>query len=285
MAFRNRSVDVHQFAMIPRADIPRSTFRIQKTHKTTLDAGYLVPIYVDEVLPGDTFSLRMTAFARLATPLFPIMDNLHLDSFFFFVPNRLVWDNWQKMQGEQKNPGDSTSFTIPQIESPTGGYAIGSVYDHMGLPTVGQVDAAATVEHSALPLRAYYLIYDEWFRDENLQNTLSFATDDGPDPAASYSMVRRGKRHDYFTACLPWPQKGPSVPLAIGGTAPVLPIDPSSPPTWTTASMTPGAATLMFGPAGQVVHSGTPPAAPEDAFWNFPALYTDLGAATAATIN
>ena len=132
--FRNRSVDVHKFAMIPRADIPRSSFRIQKTHKTTMNCNDLVPIYVDEILPGDTFNLRMTAFGRLATPLYPIMDNLHLDSFFFFVPNRLVWDNWQRFQGEQTDPGDSTSYLIPQAVSPAGGYAVGSLQDHMGLP-------------------------------------------------------------------------------------------------------------------------------------------------------
>ncbi len=93
---RNRSVDIHQFTMIPKADIPRSKFDCQSTHKTTFDAGYLVPVYVDEVLPGDTFNLNMTAFARMATPLYPVMDNLHLESFFFFVPNRLTWNNWQK---------------------------------------------------------------------------------------------------------------------------------------------------------------------------------------------
>ena len=105
MMHRNKSVDVHQFAMVPKADIPRSKFTMQTTHKTTFDAGFLVPVYVDEVLPGDTFNLNMTAFARLATPLFPVMDNLFLDSFFFFIPNRLVWSNWKRFMGEQTNPG------------------------------------------------------------------------------------------------------------------------------------------------------------------------------------
>jgi len=120
---KNKSVDVHKFSMTPRADIPRSQFAIQTAHKTTFDAGYLVPIYVDEVLPGDTMKLNMTAFARLATPIFPVMDNMFLDTFFFFVPNRLVWNNWQKFMGEQENPGDSIDYTIPQTTSPTGGYA------------------------------------------------------------------------------------------------------------------------------------------------------------------
>ncbi|WNK14299.1 MAG: major capsid protein [Microvirus sp.] len=219
--FRNRSVDVHQFAMIPKADIPRSAFDIQSTHKTTFDAGYLVPVYVDEVLPGDTFRLNMTAFARLATPLFPIMDNLHMDSFFFFVPNRLLWSNWERFMGAQDNPDDSTSFIIPETVSPAGGYAIGSLQDHMGLPTVGQMGAAAVYTHAALHTRAYNLIYNEWFRDENLQDSVPFDKDDGPDDPANYVMLRRGKRKDYVTGCLPWPQKGESVPLPLGTSADV----------------------------------------------------------------
>ena len=205
--FRNRSVDVHQFAMVPKADVPRSAFNRQCTHKTTFDAGYLVPVFVDEVLPGDTFKLKMTAFARLATPLYPVMDNLHLDSFFFFVPCRLLWTNWVKMMGEQTNPGDSISYAVPQQVSPNGGYAINSLQDYFGLPTVGQVGAGVGVSHNALPLRAYNLIYKEWFRDENLINSPVVDTGDGPDNVANYTLLRRGKRHDYFTSALPWPQR------------------------------------------------------------------------------
>ena len=123
---RNKSVSTHQFSMIPRADIPRSSFQIQTAHKTTFDSGYLIPVYVDEVLPGDTFNLKMTAFARMATPLFPVMDNMYLDSFFFFVPNRLLWSNWEKFMGAQENPGDSIAYIVPQITSDTGGYPTGS---------------------------------------------------------------------------------------------------------------------------------------------------------------
>lgn len=207
-----KSSNQHLFSQIPRADIQRSSFNRSHGYKTTLDSGYLVPFFVDEVLPGDTFNLKATLFGRLATPAVPFMDNMYLETFFFFVPNRLVWDNWQKFNGEQKNPGDSTDFLIPTLEA--GKHEVGSIADYFGIPTGVSLDKI-----NALPFRAYNLIYNEWFRDENLQDSLEVPTGDGPDPINKYNLVRRGKRHDYFTSCLPWPQKGPGVELPLGSTA------------------------------------------------------------------
>jgi hypothetical protein len=212
-----QSLMKHDFSKIPQVDIPRSSFNRSHGHKTTFDAGYLVPIYVDEALPGDTFNLNMSCFARLATPIVPFMDNMYLDSFFFAVPYRLVWDNFQKFMGEQANPSDSTDYLIPSLDMRGGSFAVGSLYDYLGLPT-GISDIPNI---SSLFCRAYNLIYNEWFRDQNLQDSVLVPKGDGPDDVNDFSLLRRGKRHDYFTSCLPWPQKGPTVPLPLGDQAPV----------------------------------------------------------------
>lgn len=274
----------HRFSEVPKAEIPRSAFDRSHGYKTTFDAGYLVPVFVDEALPGDTFSLAMTAFGRMATPVFPIMDNLYLSSFFFAVPIRLVWDNWEKFNGAQTNPADSTDYILPQMVSPVGGYLESTLSDYLGLPT-----KIAAITHTSLWHRAYNLIWNEWFRDQNLQNSVVVDKDDGPDTPGDYVLLRRGKRHDYFTSSLPWPQKGDAVELPLGSMAPVYGNgDPAnfalgSAGATTETIQTVGGGSIDLRTSGAV----TPNVNlyfPDGVLFE-PGLYADLSTATAATIN
>lgn len=287
---RQRPVSQHDFSKIPHADIQRSNFKRSHTHKTTFDAGLLIPIYVDEALPGDTFNMNLTSVARLSTPIVPIMDNLHMDFFFFAVPNRLLWTNWQKFMGEQEDPGDSTDYVVPQVVAGGGGFTACELADYFGIPT-----AVASLSVNALHFRAYNLIWNEWFRDENLQDSAVVDKDDGPDDITDYVLLKRGKRHDYFTSCLPWPQKGDAVELPLGSLATVITGDNR---TWDTTNQEemrffkhnsgnfPTQNTIMAieATSGNIIGNGLATNA-DTQHWQPANLYADLSGATASNIN
>ena len=241
MARKKIRVRGHRFSDAPAMYMKRTKFDRSHVYKTTFDSGRLIPVFIDEVLPGDTTRLSVNYFARLATPIKPIMDNIYLDWFFFFVPNRLVWEHWQNFCFETEDPDDSTDYVIPTVTA-TGNSDnayLGSLWDYFGLPvnTSGNLSGI-----SALPFRGVYLIWNEWFRDENLQNSVKIQKGDANEVLISaraseqpswvftqdtslvpgYACPPRGKRHDYFTSALPWTQKGPGVNISLSGNAPVI---------------------------------------------------------------
>lgn len=260
--------------------MPRSTFNRSHGVKTTFSSAFLTPFYVDEMLPGDTIKVRTNSFIRMATPLKPVADNMYFDTFFFSVPVRLLWDNWQAFMGERfPDPTSTIDFEVPKLDLHPD-FENESIFDYMGLPTnAGQVDT------NCLPFRAYNLIFSEWFRSQDLQSAPPLNRDDGPDPVTDYKLLRRNKKHDYFTGCLPNPQKGDPVELNLGGQAPLVgnpfigPVNQFAPPTFLPAAGNPTIGNLEKSVAGantdvQFSGVGTGPL-----FWDNPNLFTDLAIA------
>ena len=287
----------HRFSDAPAMYMRRTKFDRSHVYKTTFNSGKLIPVFIDEVLPGDTTRMSVNYFARLATPIKPIMDNIYLDWFFFFVPNRLVWEHWQNFCFEKEDPDDNTDYVIPTLTAAgnTNNNYVGSLWDYFGLPvnTSGNL-----TDISALPFRAVYLIWNEWFRDENLQKSVKIQKGDanevldssrasdqpswvfssGTTMVAGCACPPRGKRHDYFTSALPWTQRGPGVDISLTGNAPIMATTNTQP-----SPHAPGIYVARDGASSTLFASMTWDSSPANVSRG--SVYADLSKVSAVTIN
>lgn len=272
----------HTFAQQPQMNMPRSSFDRGRAYRSTFDGGFLIPFFMDDALPGDTFTVNATIQLRLGTPLEPIMDNMIAETQYFAVPYRILYDDWEKLNGAQDDPGDPAgegAFLVPEMISAGGPARWGQLSAYLGVPL------AVNLRHSAMWHRAYNKIWNQFYRAQDLQNSITENQGAGPDAEGDYQVMRRGKRHDYFSSCQPWPQKGDAVELAFGG---IIPVDSAGDgiPQFNmnvTDDYRLGTGTSAIVPTQW--NKASPAGGPWDATWDDPKLEVDLAAGTSVTIN